>query len=602
MTKKKRTLITIELVKEFVESQDYILISNIYESMHKKIDLVCPDGHFYSTSFSNFRNNGARCPECKNCKRKTLDEVKKIFKDKGYTLMAEVYKNNHTKMLSICPEGHEYNVTLNAFHQAENRCPLCQEKSIYTYETAKKIFDDKGYILINTVYNNAREVLNTTCPQGDLYRVGLYDFIKGATCPKCSNLKMGSNPYTIEEVKKIFSDRGYTLLSTEYQNAHQKLKVTCAGAEKHEIEMTLNGFKDAGSDCAKCEQREKYTIDFVKGYLEGKGYILISTEYPGVHHKMLAKCPKGTYWEFTFANFKNHERRCPCCSESGTSKPEKEIFEFIRSLCPDTIGNTYEIIGPYELDIYIPSLNVAVEYCGFYYHSEKFKKDRSYHLNKMRLCNEKGIRLITVFEDEWLEREDQVKNFLLSAINKNNMRIMGRKTEIQKVPKEEAIRFLDKTHIQGSPVFEIAFGLYYNNELVGVTTGNKHHRQGHEDLFVLNRLAFKSNVSVSGGSSKLLKALIQYARENGYSKLISWSDNRWSEGNVYKKLNFELTQEFPPDYSYVLREKRFSKQSCQKKNLIKKGAIGSTESEMALSLGLRRIWDCGKKRWEINLS
>ena len=220
----------------------------------------------------------------------------------------------------------------------------------------------------------------------------------------------------------------------------------------------------------------------------------------------------------------------------------------------------------------------------------------------MKLCNEKGIRLITVFEDEWLEREKQVKNFLLSVINKNEKTIMGRKTQLKEVPKEDAIHFLEEAHIQGSPLFEVAFGLYHDNELIGITTGNKHHRQGHGNLFVLNRLAFKSNTSVSGGSSKLLKALIQYAKTKGYTKLISWSDNRWSEGNVYKKLNFDLTEELSPDYSYVQKQTRISKQSCQKKSLLRKGAVGDTEHEMAISLGLYRIYDCGKKRWEINLS
>jgi hypothetical protein len=288
---------------------------------------------------------------------------------------------------------------------------------------------------------------------------------------------------------------------------------------------------------------------------------------------------------------------------NGTSIGEKEIFEFIKHFYPDTLNNTKKIISPLELDIYIPSLNFAVEYCGLYWHSEEYK-DKKAHYDKMKMCNEKGIRLITIFEDEWLERQDQVKNFLLSSINKNSIRLMGRKTEIKEVPKTDATAFLEQHHIQGSPLFEVAFGLYHNEELQAIITGNKHHRQGFDHLFVLNRLAFKSDVSISGGSSKLLKALLNYAKNNNYSKLISWSDNRWSEGNVYNKLGFELTEELGPDYSYVKKQSRVSKQSCKKKNLLQKGAQGTmenTERELALTLGLWRIWDCGKKRWEIDL-
>jgi GNAT superfamily N-acetyltransferase len=338
--------------------------------------------------------------------------------------------------------------------------------------------------------------------------------------------------------------------------------------------------------------------------VESLGYALITDTYVNNKTKMHLICPNKHILNMSYQSFKGYNNRkghrCPKCTNSGTSRAEKEIFDFVKSFYSDAVGNSHEIIEPYELDIFIPSLNLAIEYCGLYWHSEEYR-EKNYHLKKMRLCNEKGIRLITIFEDEWLERQDQVKNFLLSAINKNELKVMGRKTEVRVVPKPEAVAFLDDTHIQGSPLFEVAFGLYHNNELVGITTGNKHHRQGHGSLFVLNRLAFKSNISVSGGSSKLLKALLGYAKEKGYSRLISWSDNRWSEGNVYEKTGFELTETLPPDYSYVLREKRISKQSCQKKNLLKKGAVGNTENEMALSLGLYRIWDCGKKRWEIFL-
>jgi N-acetylglutamate synthase-like GNAT family acetyltransferase len=181
---------------------------------------------------------------------------------------------------------------------------------------------------------------------------------------------------------------------------------------------------------------------------------------------------------------------------------------------------------------------------------------------------------------------------------------MGRKTKIKEVPKKEAKEFLEQNHIQGSSVFEISFGLYYFNELQAVITGNKHHRQGHSDTLVLNRLAFKTDVSIAGGPSKLFNRLVSYAKERGYKRLISWSDNRWSEGNVYKKLEFELTENLPADYSYFSNQSRISKQSCQKKMLIKKGAKGDmsmTEKELALSLGLYRIYDCGKKQWSINL-
>ena len=136
--------------------------------------------------------------------------------------------------------------------------------------------------------------------------------------------------------------------------------------------------------------------------------------------------------------------------------------------------------------------------------------------------------------------------------------------------------------------------------MVAVITGGHHHRI--KGKFVLNRLCFKSNTTVVGGASRLNKALEGWAKINGYDEILSWSDNRWSEGNVYEALGYSLIKEIAPDYFYFgNNNKTYSKQSCQKKDLLKKGAVGNTESEMAQSLGYDRIYDCGKKTWVKNL-
>lgn len=289
---------------------------------------------------------------------------------------------------------------------------------------------------------------------------------------------------------------------------------------------------------------------------------------------------------------------------SRFSLPEKDILNFVKQYYTDVIGNSKKIISPLELDIFIPSLNLAIEYCGLYWHSET-SKDKNYHFNKQKKCNKKGIRLITIFEDEWLEKQSQVKGYLKSVLKKNEIKFFARKIELKEVPKSEAQIFLETNHIQGSARFEIAFGLYHENELMAIITGGPHHRQGHNHIFVLNRLAFKYDVSIAGGSSRLLKSLINYAKMKGFKKLLSWSDNRFSEGRVYQSIGFTLENEHAPDYSYIKGQTRISKQSCQKKALIKKGAIGTmenTEQELAATLGLMRIWDCGKKAWSIDLT
>ena len=343
------------------------------------------------------------------------------------------------------------------------------------------------------------------------------------------------------------------------------------------------------------------TVTQVSDQLESLGYELVPGSYEIKRLPLEARHLKcGHIRKNRLDMFYTQE--CPVCSNTGVSKAELTVLEWVRSLGLE--ANKYDFkersTKPKSIDIYIPSLKVGIEYNGLYWHSED-RMSNSAHFDKMKQAESEGIRLITIFEDEWLTREKQVKNFLKSVLNISEQVIYARKTDIKEVPKKIAQEFLEENHIQGSTTTEIAYGLYYEEILVGLISGNKHHRQDQQDKLVLNRLAFKDGYSVVGGSSKLLKPLIEYAKNKGYKQLISWSDNRWSQGKVYEKLDFTLEESLSPDYSYIYNRVRFPKQSCTKEKLLKKGAIGNTEREMAESLHYKRIYDCGKKRWSIKL-
>ena len=261
----------------------------------------------------------------------------------------------------------------------------------------------------------------------------------------------------------------------------------------------------------------------------------------------------------------------------------------------------YKILQGKEIDLYNADLQLGIEYCGLHWHHEHSKepKHRKYHYDKYKQCREAGVRLITIFSDEWLHRQDQVKNFLRSVMGKNQ-RVYGRKCTVTQIDKQVGKSFLEAHHIQGQKrAAMVYFGLRYDNQLIGIMSLNHHHRQGNNaKRVVLDRLAFADGVSVVGGASKLLKLAQQWSMANGFEQIVSWSDNRWSCGGVYEKMRFVLEQELPPDYSYVKissPSERISKQQMTKKKI---GCPHNmTEHKYALQLGFARIWDCGKKRY-----
>lgn len=105
----------------------------------------------------------------------------------------------------------------------------------------------------------------------------------------------------------------------------------------------------------------------------------------------------------------------------STSKEEKELLEYIKSLTKETIlENKKSIIKDdnhkYELDIYIPSLNLAFEFNGNYWHSD-MKLPNDYHQNKTKLCYENKIQLIHIYEFDWKENKDLIKERLRKLFN-----------------------------------------------------------------------------------------------------------------------------------------------------------------------------------------
>jgi hypothetical protein len=265
----------------------------------------------------------------------------------------------------------------------------------------------------------------------------------------------------------------------------------------------------------------------------------------------------------------------------------------------------YKILEGKELDLYDEEKKLAIEYCGIYWHNENSPepRDRNYHHEKYKKCKEQEIRLLTIFDDEWNNKQDIIKSTILSKLGIFSNRIYARKCEIKQIEKKEFNRFCEQNHIQGKNSLSlVCFGLFYKNELVAAVDLGRHHRKKDKGILVLTRLCFKLGHQIIGGSSKLFKFCVDYCKENKIKNIISWSDNRWSDGNIYKNLGFNLDSQTRPDYSYVNMsnpKKRISKQS-QKKNSTE-CPKGMTEKEWADTRGLSRIWDCGKTRWIFNV-
>ena len=278
------------------------------------------------------------------------------------------------------------------------------------------------------------------------------------------------------------------------------------------------------------------------------------------------------------------------------STGEKEVLNFIQDLLPNTviISNTFSVIPPKELDIYIPSHNIAIEYCGLYWHSEQNGKDKWYHYNKWKGCNDKGIQLITIFEDEWYYKKEQVKNKIKSLLGMDDRKtVFARKCSIVEIDTQTKQQFFNDNHIQGDGPGSINIGLQYDNDIIACMSFIKKKN----DVYYLNRYA--TSVKVPGGFSKLLK---YFKLTNNWNNIISFADRRWSNGNLYKTTGWIKDVPLRPDYYYIEGNKRVHKFNYRRKFLSQKLLNFDpklSERKNCDNNGILRIWDCGKIKFKM---
>jgi hypothetical protein len=152
-----------------------------------------------------------------------------------------------------------------------------------------------------------------------------------------------------------------------------------------------------------------------------------------------------------------------------------------------------------EIDIYLPELKLGFEFNGLYWHSNKFK-EKNYHLNKTDWFKEKGIRIIHIWEDDWILRREIVESQIKNSIGLNTNRIFARKCYIKEVDVKIARKFLNENHIQGFVNSSNKLGLYYNEDLVSIMTFDNNEGRKKMELFGynLNRFCNKKGINVIG--------------------------------------------------------------------------------------------------------
>ena len=537
------------------------------------------------------------------------------------------YVNNKTKVCIICPEHGEFWQSPKN-HLLGQGCPICGEeiarkckKNDYQKFIDRFIntFGDIAeFPYISDEYENKNSIITYVCKKcGKTHKkVASYIFANKTIC-ECYRVKEPRQNIVFER-KPIISNRLISadviesrikelyptiemIGKNDYKNTSTKVLFRCTSCN-NEFYRKPNTFlcSKLKTPCPICTKKqlhkektktnEDFINDIAKIYGEGK-YTLLS-DYVSSNCKVKLKCNEcGRIFEKEANSFLQHNG-CPY-HNCNSSYKEKELFSFIKSMCNDAINNDRKTLDGYELDVLVPSKQIAFEFDGIFWHNEN-NKTNDYHLNKTIICNNKGVRLIHIFEDEWINKKNIWKSMITNILGFTKNKIYGRACTIDTVDSNTAVKFLNDNHIQGWCPSSIKLGLYNKGELVSLMTfGKSRHFIGSGKYeWELLRFCNKLDTTVIGGASKLFSYFIRNYKP---TSIVSYSDRRWSEGNMYNKLGFTLSHYSKPNYFYVIDNVRKNRFNFRKKILVEKYncPMEMSERDFCKEKKWYRIYDCG---------
>lgn len=282
------------------------------------------------------------------------------------------------------------------------------------------------------------------------------------------------------------------------------------------------------------------------------------------------------------------------------SKGELEVREFIRELGSECQSQLFD--KKFEIDCYVADHQFGVEYCGEYWHRfDQFgNNNKNRHLDKLKFFKEKGVKLFTIFENEWLIKRPIIESMIRYRVNHHSIRtIYARKCILKEIDKASANEFHKTNHIHGYAASTFNFGLYCNDELVSVLSLIKS-RFDKSAEYEIARFSSTLNTSVVGGFSKLFNFFtIQY----NPNSCVTYADRRFGEGETYLNNCFQYMTSTKPNYWYYDKttatlENRMKYQKSKLKTLFPMHfSETKTEFEIMTDAGYFKVYDCGSNKY-----
>ena len=297
------------------------------------------------------------------------------------------------------------------------RKPLTHEEFMEKFYVKNK--NAENIEILEEYVNNVTKIKCKCKIDGYEWETRPHDLLNNHGCPKCSGKVKKNTEYFINELKEINND---IEILGEYVNNYTKIKCKCK-IDGYEWEVKPHHLL-SGHGCPKCKssKMKKTHEEFINELREINNNIEVLGKYKDNKTKIKCKCKiDGHEWEAIPKHLLNRVG-CPKCNES---KGEKRITKYLDSkninYIPQYKFDKCRSKKELPFDVYIPSLNIAIEYDGIQHFEiidyfgglDGFIEIKIRDTIKTIYCKENNIKLIRIPYTEYDNIEKILEKELL---------------------------------------------------------------------------------------------------------------------------------------------------------------------------------------------
>lgn len=516
------------------------------------------------------------------------------------------YTKSDVKFTITCPIHGDFQQSPAMHLQSKHGCRLCaacagRSTRDEFISKASTVHDNKfTYDKVN--YVNSTTKVTITCPIHGDFEQSPPDHLSGYGCNQCA-LDQSADRYRMQledfvSRASLIHNNKFNYNKVEYVNNNTNVTITCPIHGNFEQSPASHL---RGSDCPECAYQSRSHARWGNHVEEWKSrsnaahdgkFDYSGVVWSGYNSTVDIICPIHGKFQQNADSHQQGSVGCRRCGQARTSSFETLVIDHLTELGIDVVLGSRRLIPPYEIDVFIPDLNIGFEINGVYWHSDAHPRiHRNYHRDKTQLAAERGIRLIHLWEDDLRDNLSNELRFITHVVGKSVKKRYARNTNLREIDITLARDFVNDHHVQGFASGSVYIGHFIGDELIGCTIFKK---RKHD--WELTRHCCSCLVVGSLG-----KAVKHFTSRFDAPRVVSFCDLTRYTGASYIAAGFKLESTIPPDYKYVVSGKRVHKFNFRRKSLkVRFPDVYEdhlSETEIMKKLNFHKIFDCGKHRF-----